>query len=158
MPTAAHYGMKPFIKIVRHPYEEPHHVHLVVEASNERQHGQMEIYANAKDLTMVAERVRSAPRAENDVALWELGSERPEDRFGFFFRLRAFRLSPTGRCAIELRYCNNRTPPERESIEFSIEAMPADLDRLATLLDRFGELRHRVLEWTLEAGELRESD
>jgi hypothetical protein len=33
--------------------------------------------------------------------------------------------------------------------------MPSDLDRLSELLEGFGRLKHRVLEWNVTSGELR---
>lgn len=145
---------EPFLRITRHPYEEPHLLNLFVAASNGRQRGELEIYANAEDLTAFASGLRGFPKKSGDPVLWELGSERPEDRFAFSFRLRAFQARPGGLCAIEVRLCNNRKPPGREVSEFSIEAFPADLDRLADLLERFARLEHRVLEWRVADGEL----
>ena len=148
--------MKPFIRITRHPYEEPYHVNLVVAASNGRQQGELEIYANVGDLAAFARELRGFPKRKDDTALWELGSERPEDRVAFYYRFRVFQVTSNGRCAIEVRFCNNREPPDREAVEFSIDALPSDLDRLAVLLERFSSLEHRVLEWDINDGDLRE--
>ncbi len=145
----------PFLRITRHPYEEPHHVNLVVAASNGRQQGEIEIYTNAEDLGVFARELREFPKRKSDTVRWELGSERPEDRFAFYFRLRVFQVAANGRCAIEFRFSNNQEPPRREVVEFSIEALPADLDRLAGLLREFSRLQHSVLEWTVDRGELR---
>ena len=147
--------MKPFIRITRYPYEEPYLLNLVVAASNGRQQGELEIYANSDDLASFARELRGFPNQNDDSVDWQLGSERPEDRFAFYYRLRAFRVSPTGQCAIEVRFSNNCEPPHREVVEFSIEALPSDLDRLADLLERFGRLEHKVLEWNVISGELR---
>ncbi len=146
--------MIPVIRITRRPYEEPHLLNLVVEASNGSQQGKLEIYANAEDLSTVAENLQAFPGRMKEVVLWELGSEQSEDRFAFYFRFRVFQVGTTGRCAIEFRFNNNQGPPDREVIEFSIEAQLADIDRLASLLHRFGRLEHRVLEWTVTEGRL----
>jgi hypothetical protein len=151
-----HTEVKPFIRITRYPYEEPHHVNLVVTASNGRQRGELEIYANAEDLAFFACELHGFPKHKDDTALWELGSECPEDRFAFYYRLRVFQVATDGQCAIEVRFCNNQEPPAREIVEFSIDVLPSDLDRLAALLERFSKLEHRVLEWNLNDGELRE--
>src|SRR5206468_6542901 len=74
--TVKHTDVKPFIRITRHPYEEPYHVNLVVAASNGRQQGELEIYANAEDLAVFARELRGFPRQQGHVARWELGSER----------------------------------------------------------------------------------
>src|SRR6058998_2096718 len=115
--------MKPFIRITRNPYEEPYHVNLVVAASNGRQQGELEIYANSEDLASFARELRGFPNQKADSVVWQLGSERPEDRFAFYYRLRVFRVSARGQCAIEVRFCNNCEPPHREVVEFSIEAL-----------------------------------
>lgn len=141
--------LKPFIRITRYPYEEPYHVNLVVAASNGRQQGELEIYCNAEDLAVFARKLQGFPKQKEDTALWELGSERSEDRFGFHFRIHVFQVRLNGQCAIELRFCNNEEPPYREVIEFSINALPADLDRLAAMLKQFSRLEDRVLEWNI---------
>lgn len=148
--------MKPFIRITRHPYEEPHHVNLVVAASNGRQRGELEIYANAADLAVVAGGLRGFPKRKDDTVLWELGSERPENRFAFYYRLRVFQVAPNGQCAVEFRFNNNQAPPDKEVVEFSLSVLPADLDRLAGLFERFSKQELKVLEWNANDGELRE--
>jgi len=147
--------MDPFIQITRLPYDEPYYVRLVVVASNERAQGKLEIYANASDLTTFAQQLCGFPKRQEDEALWELGSEKPEERFAFYFRLRVKQIAPNGQCAVELRLNNNAMPPDREVVEFSIPALPADLDRLAKLFDEFGKLQHAVLVWKVTDGELR---
>jgi hypothetical protein len=147
--------VNPFFQIVRHPYEEPYHLNLVVSASNGRQGGELEVYANADDLRVLASELREVPGNKRE-AIWELGSEKPEDRFAFYFRCRAHQITSAGECAVELRFNNNEPPPARQISEFSIRAMPADLDRLADLLEQFGRLEHWVLQWNITSGELRE--
>ena len=147
--------MPPFIEVVRHPYEEPHHLNLVVTASNGLQSAGLEIYANATELGTYANALRGVARRTTE-ALCELGSERSEDNFAYYFRLRAHQLSGTGQCAVEIRFNNNRPPPDREVSEFSIQALPADLDRLAALFEQFGRLEHRKLIWKVTTGELQE--
>ena len=147
--------MTPFIRLTRIPYEEPYHLQLQVEASNERERGELEIYCNADDLGAFAEQLQGFPRSRDAVALWELGSERAEDRFAFYYRLRAYQLSPSGACGLEVRFCNNLSPPLRAVVEFSIEVLPAGLDRFAHLLREFGRLQHTTLDWNPREGELR---
>jgi hypothetical protein len=142
-----------FIELVRHPYEEPHHLNLVVKASNGAQQATLEFYANAGDLNAFAKAIRDVPGRKSE-ALWELGSELPEDRFAFYFRLRAHKIASTGQCAMEVRLNNNESPPDRQLAEFSLRALPADLDRLADLLESFGRLEHRQLRWSVTDGEL----
>jgi hypothetical protein len=99
--------MHPFIQITRHPYEEPHHVNLVVSAGDGTFRGALEIYANAEDLSNVADALIGFPKSDDHVYTWELGSEDEKDRFAFYFRFRVFPTSLTGRCAVELRFNNN---------------------------------------------------
>ena len=47
-----------------------------------------------------------------------------------------------------------RVPYEEPYLEFSIDPLPADIDRVAELLRRFSALEHSVLEWTVTDGEL----
>ncbi len=82
--------MASFLKITRHPYEEPHHLNLVVQVSNGTQTGSLEIYTTPEALLRSAEALRAFPRHSTDVFLWEIGSERPEDRWAFYFRFRVF--------------------------------------------------------------------
>jgi hypothetical protein len=70
--------------------------------------------------------------------------------------MRVFQVASGGQCAVELRFNNNQLPPDREVAEFSLHALPSDLDRLAALLEGFSRLEHRVLEWRVEDGELRD--
>lgn len=147
--------MTPFIEVVRRPYEEPYHLNLVVTASNGFQAASLQIYANATDLGTYASALCDVANRTSE-ALWELGSERSEENFAFYFRLRAHQLSGTGQCAVEIRFNNNRPPPDREISEFSIQALPSDLDRLAMLFERFGRLEHRKLTWNVTSGELQE--
>ena len=144
--------MTSFLNITRHPYEEPHHVNLVVSAGNGSIQCELEIYANASDLNDAAVALIGFPKTENDTFVRELGSEDERDRFAFYFRLRVFEFSSTGACAIELRFNNNQQPPDQQIIEFCIAAYPADLDRLGALFKTFSRLEDRTMEWTVHPG------
>ena len=128
-------------------------MNLVVTASNGTQQGKLEIYANATDLSAFAKQLREIPGRKTE-ALWELGSELAQDRFAFYFRLRAHQTAGSGQCAVEVRLNNNASPPDRQLSEFSLQALPADLDRFADLLEEFGRLEHRRLRWAVTTGEL----
>lgn len=145
--------MQAFIDIVRYPYEEPYHLRLVVTASNGSHQGRLEIYCNADDLSNFAGALREIPVLKTE-AVWELGSELPQDRFAFYFRMRAHLVSGTGHCVLEVRMNNNGFNHRREISEFSIPALPADLDRLAELLEVFSRMEHRQLKWLVTTGEL----
>jgi hypothetical protein len=138
------------LRITRHPDEEPYHVNLVVHASNGRQSSELEIYAAAADLSSAAQALSGFPKHSGDVFTWELGSELPEDRFAFYFRLRVWQVKASGRCAVEVRFNNNQDPPDRQVSEFSFGAYPSDLDRLGCLFREFSKLEQLVLEWAVE--------
>ena len=139
--------MNKYIRITRHPYEEPYHLNLVIEASNGSQVGTMEYYDNAETLIEFAENLEVFPRHNTDVFLHELGSERPEDRFAFYFRFRAFTTNAIGGCAIHLRFSNNEKIPDLAISEFCIEAEAAGINRLGKLFREFSKLKATVLEW-----------
>jgi len=82
----------------------------------------------------------------------EIGSENEHDRFAFYFRLRIFQISPTGRSAIEFRFNNNQKPPNQQIVEFCIEAYPSDLDRLGTMFEKFSRLEDLTMEWHVHPG------
>jgi hypothetical protein len=149
--------MKPFIRIMRMPYEEPYHVHLVLEASNGESWGFLEYYDNATAFKKWADALENFPRHSTDVFLYELGSERPEDRYAHYFRLRAFTTDGLGHCAIQLRMNNNLELPYRNLAEFCIRAEAADINRLGALCRKFAMLQHEVLYWRVTEGEVYES-
>jgi hypothetical protein len=146
--------MAPSITIIRYPYEEPYHVHLLMVASNGRLRGCLEIYANAGDLPLLADKLVDFPRHVTDVHMWELGSERREDRFAFYFRLRLFVTDSSGHCAIQLRFNNNQDVPQSELSDFCIATESSELNRLGLLLREFAKLEHEVLHWTGAEGRL----
>jgi hypothetical protein len=149
--------MKPFIRITRYPYEEPHHLNLVMSASNGQLVGKLEFYLNADALAEWATEMEEFPRHARSVVLWELGSERPEDRFAFYFRMRLFTTDSLGHGAIQLRFNNNAVLPEREVSEFCIRSEAAQINRLGNLLRQYSKLNHQVLDWSLTEGALYES-
>ncbi|MFQ5574960.1 MAG: hypothetical protein ACE5E0_04985, partial [Terriglobia bacterium] len=135
----------------------PHHVRLLLQASNGRQAGELEIYANVEDLIKCADALSAFPRYKEDVFLWELGSERPEDRCAFYFRLRAFVTNKRGHCAINIRLNNNEGLPETEISEFCIPAEPSQINRLGRLFRDFAKLQHETLFWGISEGRLLKS-
>lgn len=138
------------LTITRHPYEEPHHVNLVVHVATDGAAARQEIYALAADLAAFADAMRGFPKRPDDRYSWELGSEDPDDRFAFYFRLSIQQIRPRGRCAVHVRFSNNEGFPEGRTAEFSFGAMPADLDRLGGALAEFAKLEQTVLEWRVE--------
>ncbi len=142
------------IKITRIPYEEPYHLNLEITASNGSMRGELEYYCNAKDLMHVGSEMRAYAGNQEAIIVYELGSEKPQDRFAFFLSIRVKAVDSRGHCQVRIRLNNNAPPPEGELTEFSIAAEVADINRLGELLVEFGQLKHRVLVWQVTAGEL----
>lgn len=149
--------MHPHIRITRKPYEEPYHINLVLDVSNGKQKWGFEFYDNAESLHYLAENLEVFPRHKDDVFLWELGSERPEDRWAYYFRFRVFLTDAAGHCAIQIRWNNNQNLPDREIVEFCIKAEAGQINRLGQLCRRFAELKHELLVWEVNDGALYES-
>jgi hypothetical protein len=142
------------IKITRFPYEEPYHLNLVIEASNGKMNGRLGYYCDADDLNNLGNQLIEFLGNGNEKIIYELGSEKPEDRFAFYFSLQVVSLDTAGHSAIRLRMNNNRKPPATEVCEFCIPTDTADVNRLGRLLVAFGKLEHRVLEWSVTDGKL----
>ncbi len=147
-------NMSAYIKIKRIPYEEPYHLQLQLEASNGRQTARFEFYASPEIFLEFADALEVFPRHATDVYLYELGSERPEDRWAYYFRFRAFTTDTRGHCAIQLRFNNCRDLPHREIAEFCIEAEVAQINRLGALFRSYAKLQEQVLFWSLREGHL----
>jgi hypothetical protein len=149
--------MNTFIRVIRYAYEEPYHLNLVMLASNGYVLGRCELYVTPEDLVSWADEMESFPKHIDSVLLWEIGSERPEDRFAYYFRMRVFTTDRSGHSAVQLRFNNNEPLPEREVMEFCIKADAAQINRLGQLCREFARLKHEVLEWSPACGQLFES-
>jgi len=142
------------IKITRFPYEEPYHLNLLIEASNGRMNGRLGYYCNASDLIELGNKLLGYLGNKEQTIVYELGSEKPEDRFAFFLSLRVLPLDLAGHSVIRIRINNNRPPPETEACEFCIQVDVIDVNRLGSLFVGFGKLEHRVLDWSATDGKL----
>jgi hypothetical protein len=149
--------MNQFIQIIRQPYEEPHHLNLVLTASSKNVRSSIEFYVNACSLLEWADAMEKFPMHQSSVYLFELGSEKPEDRFAFYFRLRLFTVNSSGHCGIQFRFNNNEPLPQREVAEFCILAEAAQINRLGSLCHEFAKLQQPVLRWSLTDGRLYDS-
>ena len=139
--------MQAGLKIIRKPYEEPYHVNLVVTASNGRSIAELEIYTNADDLAEYGSALQDFPQSNTHTVLWELGSERPVDRFAFYFRMNFMVIKATGQCAVVVRFHNNEPLPDTEIAELCISTEPAQLNRLGDQLAQFAKLEEEELVW-----------
>ena len=144
----------PGIRITRYPYEEPHHLNLRITASNGRTVGDLVYYCNANDLGVLGKKLTGFGGTRSEEVIYELGSEKPEDRFAFSLSLKVKPLDSVGHCVLTVRLNNNQAKQDKEMSEFSIKADVADLNRFGNLLEQFGRLEHRVLDWRLQDGRL----
>lgn len=142
--------MASFLQIDRYAYEEPYHLQLRFRLSNGSLVGDAEIYVDAQRVEEWGCALSDFPKHQDHVYLWEVGSERAEDRWAYYMRLRCFLTDSTGHCALHIRFNNNRPLPEKEIFEFCIPAEPAALNRLGAGLLTFARLEHEVLLWTPE--------
>jgi hypothetical protein len=140
--------MSYFLRITRTPYEEPYHLQLLLETSNGRQSASLEIYVNADSIKEMSNALEAFPRHATDAYLFEVGSEREEDRWAYYLRFQAFLTNALGHSALLFRFNNNRELPYRELAEFCIETEPASINRLGGLLKEFSKLQHKTLYWS----------
>ena len=148
--------VKSHLHITRRPYEEPYHLNLVVSASNGNISACFEYFENASAICKWASALEQFPRHSDDVFLHEIGSEAPEERCAYYFKLRVSTTNSVGGCAIQLRFNNNQNSPNQELFEFCIHAEPSQINRLGKLLRTFSELNHEILEWNVTEGLLHE--
>ena len=140
--------MSNYLRIERISYEEPYHVQLVWSVSNGNISSCFEYYDNADSLKEMAKRLEEFPRHSSDVFLYEIGSEKPEDRFAYYFRFRVFTTDSRGSSAIQIRFCNNNELPYREIVEFCIQTEPAAINRLGKLFREFAKLEQEYMAWS----------
>lgn len=150
-----------FIQITRHLYEEPHHLNLVILASNGIASGGLEFYCNTTQIQKLGNDLINFKAHARANHLFELGSERPEDNFGFYFRLRAhgkgkltYADNSKTRCFLQIRLNNNESPKDYfddfpQLTDFNIETDFASVRDLGTQLVRFAKLKHSRLFWCL---------
>lgn len=146
--------MAPFLQIDRYPYEEPYNLRMRFRLSNGSQLGDAEIYVGAQSVEEWGCALSSFPKHRGEVYLWEAGSERAEDRWAYYMRLRCFLTDSIGHCALHIRFNNNQPLPDTVMFEFCIPVEPAALNRLGTALSAFARLEHEALLWTSEGATL----
>ena len=139
--------MEKLIKIIRKPYEEPYHLNLIFKASNGESSGQLEFYDNANQLKELADILEDFPFKSTKAFLWELGSEKPKDRFAFHFKCEFSLIKQSSECVIGIRLNNNKAGIDKSSSEFSIKCYPAELNKLGNLFREFSKLEKETLTW-----------
>jgi hypothetical protein len=139
--------MEKLIKIIRTPYEEPYHINLIFKATNGESAGQLEIYDNADRLKTLAYILEDFPFKDEKEYLWELGSEKAEDRFAFYFKCQFSLIKHTDDCLVRIRLNNNEEGIEKSISEFNIQCKPAELNKLGQLFREFAKLKKETLTW-----------
>jgi hypothetical protein len=114
----------------------------------------LRFYAGTQVLVEWGDAMDAFPAHKDSVYLWEYGSERPEDRWAYYLRLRLFTTDSVGHCAIQLRLNNNRELPDREIAEFCIRVEASQINRLGALSRKFSDLDDEVLYWDLHQSNL----
>ncbi|RBP52718.1 hypothetical protein [Arenicella xantha] len=140
--------MSDFIQIERVPYEEPHHIELNWKVSNRSICTEFTYYDNATSLIQIANGLDAFPKHANDVFLYEIGSEKPEDNFAYYFGFKLFTINGVGNSAIQIRFCDNPTMSYPEISQLCIQAEPADLHRLGKQFREFSKLEKTFLAWS----------
>lgn len=131
------------------PYDETSILQLDWEVSNGRILSSFEFYLNQEKLIELAEHLEFFPKKLPDEYVFEVGSERPKDRYAYYFKLMLFTIDRRGHCALQIRYNNNRELPYREIIDFCIlKAEPYQVNKLGSLFRTFAKLEHDILYWS----------
>ena len=143
------------LEIERIPYEEPYHINLVISASNGNSCGRIEIYDNADFLKRIADALEEFPLNSRDEFVWELGSEKTEDKFAFYFQFRVFNYMTEGWISgIHIRFNNNEEVPFKEISDFCIPCEPAGINRLGRMFREFAKLDSKKITWNGVDGEV----
>ena len=146
--------MKPFIQITRHLYEEPHHINLVIIASNGLMTGALEFYTSPDELDEHGAALSEFPRYQGDTNIWELGSETDWKRRAWYFLFRACCMRKSGECLFHLHFNNNsklhdETMHDYPAVsEFCIRTTAERIQKFGSLMLIFAKLDHQRLYWT----------
>lgn len=137
------------IQLKRYPYEEPYCLNIVVSATNGLFDGSLEFYCDTDDLINLGNALRVFPKKAPDEYFFELGSNKPEDNYAYYFAIHAYTTDRSGHSALQIVLDNNKSRPDEGSCCFSIKAEPSAINRLGELLLIFSNLEHLELNWSL---------
>ena len=105
---------------------------LGLRASSEVHATYHEVYAYPATLTAFADDLKNFPSNVRSEVVVEFGSRDPH--FHNYVRLRVFCLNPSGHSALEIESEARGAPPVCAECHFFIPGMPADFNRLGTML------------------------
>jgi hypothetical protein len=140
--------MKPLLVIRRLPYEEPYHTQLEFVVRNTLFSAQVDIYCGVPEIAEMGRALQAFPTKIGGSYTYEYGSADPAAKFYRHFKLRAYTVDNVGHCALQFTVNLNTPEPSEGSSQFSIEASPAEINRLGELLVNFAQLKHLELRWT----------
>jgi hypothetical protein len=148
------FAMSFTVDIKRIPYEEPYLLNLIFNVSSGSNSFELEVYEDATQLSEYASHLTEFPRHNTDTFNWVLGSEYPEDRYAYFFRLRAYLIDSACHSAMHFRVNNNEEHPDKIISEFSFLAEPNQINAFGRLLKEFSKFQHSRLLWGPDQAEL----
>lgn len=122
------------IEVWRIPYEEPHHAHVNVRASNGAFGGAMDFYCSVDTLLDIGARLAEFPARVPDEYIFEHGSADRGARSTRHFVMRAFTVDRGGQCALHFAMDLNEEPPEEGRAAFSIRMSPQQIARVGSLI------------------------
>ncbi len=136
------------IKIQRIPYEEPHLLELHWTIHGEETASYFELYDNAKILNNLANALSDFPKHSADNYLYQLGSEKPEDNFSYFFSLNIFMRNHRGHDAgMDVRFVNYQEHADTRTVDFRLYTNAPQLRILGELFEKFSKLESEILFW-----------
>ena len=136
-----------FIQIERVPYEEPHHLELHWTISSGETSSRFELYDNSATLSEFANALEDFPKHSEDKFVYELGQEKIESKWAYFFRL-IFLTNPRGHDAtIDIRFLNHQERQDTRIVDFSLHTVTPRLRKLAELFREFSKLEAPILYW-----------
>lgn len=138
--------MKKSLHLIRIPYEEPYHLNLLIRVSNDDHSAELEFYTSNESLLKFAEDLENFPMDNQQEVIWELGSENPEDKFGFFFRIHAT-LNTSNDVSINIRLCDNSDIIHPICSNLILSCNVEELNNLGRLLNHFSVLGEMKLQW-----------
>ncbi len=140
--------MRNFLKIERIPYEEPYHLELHWAVSSEEGAAHFEFYDNAEILTSFAQGLVNFPKHVKDKFAYQLGSEKPEDNFAYFFNFEVALTNGRGHDAgIDIRFTNNRKSSDLRVIDFRLSTSAPRIRKLGESFQEFSKLKSEILYW-----------
>lgn len=147
-------NIKPGIRVVRAPYEEPYHTHITIFASNGAFSGETDLYCGVDDLMEIGQALARFPTKVPDEYEFVYGSANPADRFWRFLRIRARTVDLSGHCALHFEFDLNQDEPNEGRSAFSLPVEPWALEALGRLFQELHGDPSGEFQWSPDHGRL----